>query len=217
MPTRLFSDLVNRLAPSVPGCPQPVMLTYIRDAAIDACERTLAWRYEQPDIRLTPGVYDYPFEPPDNTEVHAVLTVSVNGNRVDPATLEQVHARYPKYPDSSTGEQSTPQYLVYIDPDTFYLAPPPDSTVDYDLRMIIALKPLRNVTGMDQTIMDDLETVIMHGALQHLLVLPDRTWSDRELAAYHAKQFIFKVTERRARTNVGSGRATMTVRNVAFA
>lgn len=40
--TRTFIDIVNRLLPSVPGCPTPVVENYVRDAAIEACERTLA-------------------------------------------------------------------------------------------------------------------------------------------------------------------------------
>ena len=39
MATALFSTLVNRLAANAPGAPQPVLVTYIRDAAIMACER----------------------------------------------------------------------------------------------------------------------------------------------------------------------------------
>ena len=41
-------------------------------------------------------------------------------------------------------------------------------------------------------------------------------WSDRELAAYHAKQFIFKLSERRARANLGAGRASMRVESQQF-
>ena len=59
--TRSFLDIVNRLSPSVPGCPTPVIEQYVRDAAIEACERTLAWRYEQPKIRLVPGAHDYAY------------------------------------------------------------------------------------------------------------------------------------------------------------
>ena len=44
MADRKFSSLVTRVTPSVPGCPQPIIEQYIRDAAIEACERTLAWR-----------------------------------------------------------------------------------------------------------------------------------------------------------------------------
>ena len=91
MATRTFLSLAQRLTPSVPGCPQPVIEQYVRDAAIEVCERTLAWRYQQPTIRLTPGVYEYPYTNPSQAEVHAFLTVSVNGESIEPATLEDVH------------------------------------------------------------------------------------------------------------------------------
>ena len=77
--------------------------------------------------------------------------------------------------------------------------------------MLLALKPLRSATDMDKTVLDELEDVVVHGALQQLLVLPEKSWSDRELAAYHAKQFLFKLSERRARTNLGAGRASMSI------
>jgi len=125
-------------------------------------------------------------------------------------TLEVAHAQDPKFPNEVTAERGAPMRIVHIDPDTFYVSPTPDSNTTYDAKMILALKPVRDATGMDKGVLDDLETVIMHGALQHLLVLPERTWTDRELAAYHAKQYAFKSAERRARVNVGSGRAVLT-------
>ena len=93
----------------------------------------------------------------------------------------------------------------------FAVAPLPDDSQRYELKMIVALKPLRDASGMDKTAFDDLENVIVHGALQNLLVLPGKYWSDRELAAYHAKQYLSKITERRARANLGAGRASMSV------
>lgn len=211
MATRTFASLADRLAPSVTGCPTPIVIQYIRDSAIEACERTLAWRYEQPAIRLTPGVYEYPYENPSQSEVHAFLTATVNGNPVDPVTLEQVYRRYPQWPEMPIELRSDPRLVLQFDPDNFAVAPIPDDSQTYDMRMIVALKPLRTASGMDKTVFDDLENVIMHGALQHLLVLPGKNWTDRELATYHAKQFLAKITERRARANIGAGRASMTV------
>ncbi len=211
MATRTFASLADRLAASVTGCPTPIVIQYIRDAAIEACERTLAWRYEQPSIRLTPGVYEYPYENPSQSEVHAFLTATVNGEPVDPVTLEQVYRRYPQWPNMPIEQRSDPRLVLQLDVDNFALAPTPDASKDYDLKMIVALKPLRTAAGMDKTVFDDLENVIMHGALQHLLVLPAKNWTDRELATYHAKQFAAKITERRARANIGAGRASMSV------
>jgi hypothetical protein len=83
--------------------------------------------------------------------------------------------------------------------------------------MIYALKPARGATGMDQVVFDDLEEVIMHGALQHLLALPNTNWSDRELAGYHAKQYVAQISERRARANLGNARSSISVRIPRFA
>lgn len=215
--TRTFLDIVNRLSPSVPGCPTPVIEQYVRDAAIEACERTLAWRYEQPKIRLVPGAHDYAYEGPDDAEIHAFLTATVNGRALKPITLEQLYDIYPKWPDQSVNERAEPMYVTQLDPDNFSVAPIPDNSTTYDVRMIVCLKPLRTATKMDKKFLDELENVIMHGALQHLLVLPDRTWSDRELASYHAKQFAFKLSERRARTNLGAAKASMRVQAQKFA
>jgi len=215
--TRTFLDIVNRLSPSVPGCPTPVIEQYVRDAAIEACERTLAWRYEQPAVRLVPGAHDYEYDTPDDAEVHAFLTATVNGKQLTPVTLEHLYDLYPKWPNQDVNERSEPRYITQLDPDNFSVAPVPDNATTYDVRMIVCLKPLRTATKMDKKFLDELENVIMHGALQHLLVLPDRTFSDRELASYHAKQFAFKLSERRARTNLGAAKASMRVQAQKFA
>lgn len=217
MASRRFSEIVTRLAPSVPGAPSVIVEQYVRDAAIEACERTLAWRYEQAPIRLTRGGHDYAYEPPNHSEVHAILTATVNGNKITPVSLDQMHDIYPKWPYSDNNEEAEPRYITTIDVDHFAVAPIPDGKTNYDVRMIVALKPLRTATEMDKTAFDDLENVIMHGALQHLLVLPERSWSDRELASYHAKQFAYKLSERRARANLGTGRGSMRVQNFKFA
>jgi hypothetical protein len=195
----------------VPGCPLPVISNYIRDAAVEVCERTLAWRYEQPVMQLTAGEYTYAYDTPADTEVHAFLTASVNNEIVTPLIIEDVHTKFPYWPDTSVEYRSNPRYISQLDADNFVVAPVPDDSKTYDVRMILALKPIRTASGMDKSVFDDLENVIMHGALQHLLVLPNKPWSDRELAAYHAKQYLSKTVERRARANLGAGRASVSV------
>jgi len=216
MATRLFSDLVNRIAPSVPGCPQPVIVTFIKAAAIDVCERTNAWRYEHATITTTAGTYEYSFVPESEAEVFSVITASINGNKLTPTTLEALHRIYPKYPSSVAAERATPRYFFQISPITFHVGLVPDNSTD-TIEMFVSQRPTRASTGMNEATMDDVEDAIVHGTLQQLLTLPERTWSDTELAAYHAKQFIFKVNERRARANIGAGRAAPTVRHSAWA
>lgn len=112
-------------------------------------------------------------------------------------------------PDAIVADGSTPRSICQVTPDKYLILPLPDDDRTYTMRMVLALKPKRNAAGMNEIIFDDLEEVILHGALQHLLVLPSSHWSDRELAAYHAKQYAFQIAERRARANLGNVRGMM--------
>jgi hypothetical protein len=112
-------------------------------------------------------------------------------------------------PDAAVADGGEPTAICQLTPDKYIVLPLPDKAKTYTVRMFVALKPKRNATAMDEAIFDDIEDILMHGALQHLLVLPNTNWSDRELAAYHAKQYLFHVSERRARANLGNMRGTL--------
>jgi len=255
MADRTFASLVPRVAASVPGCPQPTIIQYIRDAAIRTCERTLYWRYQVPLFNLVPGVAEYAYSKPSNTDVHAVFEAVVNKRPLERLTLEKAIELYPQWADLFSGvspqdiwdqfpgnqfneyqydeqqfngqqeftlsddalaDASTPRSITQVTPDRYIILPLPDNDEPYQCRMFVALKPKRNATAMNAVILDELEEAIMHGALQHLLVLPNTNWSDRELAAYHAKQYVYQTSERRARANLGNMRGMMRVRMQPF-
>jgi hypothetical protein len=255
MADREFASLVSKVQPSAPGCPYPMIVQYIRDSAIRVCERTLAWRYEQPKFQLSPGVYEYGFNKPANTDIHALFATIVNDRPLETLTLDDALRRYPMWADLYSGQDisiiwsqtpestynnseyneesfnaqpdyvlpqaiieaaTTPQVITQVSPDKYIVLPLPDDK-PYTVRMFYALKPTRTATGMNSVALDELEDVIIHGALQHLLVLPQVHWTDRELASYHAKQYVFHISERRARANLGNARSSVSVRMHPFA
>jgi len=251
MVDRTFLSLVPKVNPSVPGCPRQTILEYIRDSAIRVCERTLAWRYEQPKFFLLPGVHEYTYYKPVTADVHAVFGVLMNDKPLKQLTLEQAFIAHPEWADLYSGEDpsvvwsltppgtfnsfeynealfnensgyvlppeivakaGTPDSICQVTPDKYIVLPLPNGDERYSVRMFYALKPKRTATGMDEVAFDELEDVIVHGALQHLLVLPNVPWTDRDLASYHAKQYTFHLSERRARANSGNVRGSMTAR-----
>jgi hypothetical protein len=255
MADRTFASLVPRVAASVPGCPQPTIIQYIRDAAIRTCERTLFWRYQVPLFNLLPGVSEYTYNKPTNTDVHVLFDAVVNNRPLERLTMEKAIELYPQWadlysgqdpsvvwsltpsgsfnsfdynealfnensayvlPDSIVADGTTPQAITQVSPDKYIILPLPDAQRTYECRMFLALKPKRNATSMDEVTFDELEEAIMHGALQHLLVLPNTNWSDRELAAYHAKQYVYQTSERRARANLGNARGMVRARMQPF-
>lgn len=220
MAIRDFISMVPRIQPSAPGCPQPTIIQHIREAAIRACERTLAWRYMVPLFDLTPGEYEYTFNVPSGTKVHAVFEAIVNGNPLHRLTLEQALVRYPEWADlydedpfdPVAAKAGQPRVITQINPSQFMVLPLPDAEDTYKVRMFTALKPTRDATGIDEVIFDELEDVIMHGTLQHLLLMPQVNWSDLSLASYHSKQFVYHLANARARANLGNVRGSMSVR-----
>jgi hypothetical protein len=222
MASRTFATLVPRIAPSVPGCPQPTIIQYIRDSAIRSCERTLAWRYQQPKFNLTPGTYIYPFIKPTDTQVHAIFAAILNNNTLEALTLDNALELYPAWADKYTAAAdieeygSEPRSITQISQDQFAVLPLPDAAKTYTMRMFYALKPATCADGMDEVVFNDLEEAILHGALQHLLVLPSTNWTDRELASYHAKQYAYQISERRARANIGNARGMVRARMQPF-
>jgi len=106
-----------------------------------------------------------------------------------------------------TGSQ--PQYVSRLNPCEFIMLPKPDDENIYKVRPYVVLRPTKTAVGMDDCILGDLSEAIVHGALQELLLVPGAHWTDRDLAAYHAKQYTFKATERRARGNLGFSRGAL--------
>lgn len=212
MADREFVSLEPKLAASVPGCPRPTIVQYVRDIAREVCEKTLVWRFEQDPIRLTAGVYEYEYDNPNNTEVVAVIHGAINGQPLTVGTQEDIHGLFPDWPSLDTTKRGSPLYLSQFDPDHFVLAVIPDDVITYDVKMFLALKPTLEATGMAETPFNKSEQLIIHGVLQHLLVLPNKSWTDRELASYHAKQYVYKTALARAQANIGAGRGSLAVR-----
>ncbi len=217
MPTRDFLSIERKLAASVAGCPRPTIEQHVRDAAIEVCNKTKVWRYEQDPIRLTAGEYNYDFDTPDFTEVAAIISVTLNSAPINHMTEDELHAAMPMWPQTDSTQWGTPTILSQVAVDQFVVANVPDGNQNYDVKMFLALKPTLDATAMDSAVFDRLEPLIIHGALQHLLVLPEKPWSDRELATYHAKQYTYKTAAFRADANLGASRSSLSVKMRPFA
>lgn len=212
MSIKLFDSIVNRVSPYAPGCPFPTIVQHVRDAAIDICERTLYWRYKPNSIRLTPGVYDYLYETPAETVTHAVLTAYVNGRPMYTSNIEDLNAHFPDFLDYDSEKRGSPQHFFQINFCSFGVMPIPDDSEPYNLQLILALKPTRSAVGMDDFVLEELEPAIVDGALSTLLLIPEKAWSNEKMAMYHAAQAQRRITERRARANLGNSRAPLSVR-----
>ena len=255
MSTTTFASLVQEVEPFVPGCPHSMIVSALRRAAYRACERTLLWRHAQAPFALQPGVHEYSFEKPDNSEVHAVLGATLNGTPFETALLEDALARYPAWADLYSGESAEtlwsltdatplnetqlnnealnsgatfvlpdaviasagePRLMTQVSLEKFIVLPLPDDG-DYSVRMILALKPTRVATGLPTAVANELQDILIHGALRMLMTMQGTNWQDMPGAGFHAKQFTSLLTEARARANLTAFRGVLVATSPTFA
>ena len=201
MEERLFSDIAGVVGANASGCPTPVIVKYVRSIAIEVCDKTKFWRYVQPSIALNEGVATYDYELPDTTQVCSVVSCTMGDTELGRASIQEIRSRYSEWPEQ--GNLGRPRFLGELSTDTFSVAPIPDDK-EYYVNMILALKPTSAAIGMDSNTFDELELAITHGVLQHLFAIPNEPWTDTEIASYHARQYTYKVAERRTKVSLGN-------------
>jgi hypothetical protein len=173
-----FYDFV---VPDVPGCPFAAVDVALRQAAIDFCSQSLAWKYSHPDIAVTSGTASYNFVPPAQAVVHAITYAEFGGNEIDCHTGESGIQIY-----NWRNQTGTPEYVLG-GATALTVVPTPD--VAGTLKLEVALKPSLAATGIDDDIFNEYRDAIVHGALGRLMFSPKKPYSNAQLATYHQQQF----------------------------
>jgi len=252
MTNTAFSTIANRVEALAPQVPRPTVIEHIRFAARKACEKSLAWRYVPAKVTLLPGVYEYGFTVPAQSEVEHIFGAAINGQPLKLINLDVAIDRYPEWadvfsgedpevvwsltpggyigapeynealfngdsdfvlPESIVAEGSRPESITMVSPQRYVILPLPDAEDTYELRLWLALKPLRDATEMDTQAFEELGDAIVWGALESLLSMPNKSWTNPEYAVHYGAKFREEYLEKRRRANIGHVRGPMSVRS----
>lgn len=200
MPTPL--DLLSRrVAPSAPAAPSFTIAEAIRSASVKFCERTRCWRYE-----VSVDVEDDPVPVPPGTPWDALpisLGVMPSEPAIATASIHEIERAwfgpeaYPLTPKllaelspQDRAAEGPPAFISHVFGNEVIIAPREPGT----LRLSLFLKPSTLNPIVSQHVVpafvaDRYSEAIVHGALGRLLAVPNTSWSNPELAAFHAASF----------------------------
>lgn len=181
---KLWADFYDYLMADVPGCPFVAATFALRQSAIAFCEQSLAWTYVHPDIAVVNDTEQYAYEPPAGALVHAVVYATFKDVEISVNTKQDDMRIW-----NWRNQTGTPQYVLG-GPSVLTLVPTPD--VEGTLKLIVALKPDNDATGIDDDIFKEYHEAIVHGALAKLMLSPRKPYTNAELAAFHMAQFAAK-------------------------
>jgi len=194
-----FSDMVDLVAPDVPGCPDVVIERAILNATRTFCQKSTWLRLH--DIGpITPIVdvenYDFSASLPALVEVVSILGAYQGKQTLNPLPSSLI----------ARNKSLTATHFLHPGASHVGLYPIP-MDAGLPVYLVVAIKPALTATGAYSALLDEFEQEIVHGAKAELKLQP-QPWRDVELADYHMKEFragCGKALIRALRGNTGTG------------
>ena len=183
-----WANALDLITPHVPTCPIDTITDYLGITYADFCARTHIWRETIDPQYTVSNVAEYDVD--GEAVIESVLwatcekqnLIHTDARLVDPTTLD---------------DTGMPTKFWVLNDTTIRLYKIPDRK--YSLNITVALKPYRKNTGMQDWLYETYIDHIINGALCRILKIPNKEWSNFELALYHSKEYEQAVTNARIR------------------
>ncbi len=185
-----FASLYPQVLPDVKGCPAPLMLNAIRNAAIKFCEETHAWEAVVDPVGMIANVSEYEIDQPLRQRIIRISQVIGAQGQMFFQTEADMDAQNRNW-RLVTG--STPTIPVMINPRLMRVYPIPTATGEIiSLKAIV--KPSPDSVSIEDYIYDDYYMGIAAGAKADLCAMPGKSWSKPEMVGYYQSLFDNDVT-----------------------
>lgn len=195
-----FSKMYRDVRNTVTGCPTDLVHDALRQSAIDFCKHTSVLVVTLDPISLVAGESNYDLVSDPGTHVYGLVAANLNGARLQLVTRTQLDVGYPDW-ESKTG---TPQYALFVPgEEQVRLVPEPDAADTDALFVSVVLAPDDNADGIERDIYLRYKGVLAAGAKEKLLMLPNKAWTNPQLASFYGTEFM--VGKSRARQHVLTG------------
>jgi hypothetical protein len=192
------------ILPFAPGCAEPTAFYGIRQAAIDFCERTRLWRYED-EFTVSTDLSEA-IMAPYGAVVHEIEQVLFDGQPLEPKTTQWLDQRQIGWRAGSLSGR--PNYVTQTAPDTLQVVPAYAGTVNLSLW----LKPSQDCDELPDFMVDQYRETIAHGALGRILITPNQSFTSLDLAAIFAQRFAMKIDSLSTKGSTGQQRAPLRTR-----
>ena len=212
MASTRFDAFLPEAAPLVPGCPNPVIVNAVRNAAIEFCTETLAWQETQDAFSATSAEFPLTLDAPSGARVVQVVSMTVEGAPVDPVAEDLLDQTVPGW-RTQTGSG----VLGFYQPDdvTVSTYPLPETALTFRLR--VAYSPTRAASSMNADIAQRHMESIVAGAAARLMDMPAQPWTNAVQAEVYRMRFGRAIHNLRVAVNKSRTRAELQVRMRRFA
>lgn len=177
-----IDDFLTKVLPYAPGCPEPVAREHIRNAAIEFCEETKLWRFDDAfDVGDDPNIVCAP----QGAVIHQIERCDFNGCKLEPRGVDWLDEHMPDWRSDEHAAEGQPLYFTQVCPDTIQVVPRAPGRVKVWLR----LKPAEDADQLPSFLAAQHKSVIGWGALANILMLPGQPFTSLDAAALFRMRF----------------------------
>lgn len=193
-----IDEILPHVLQYAPGCSALTAYFGIRQAAIDFCERTRLWRYED-DFDID-GEDAECITTPYGSVLYEIELVQFDGEDLCPQTTAWMDSNCQGW---RAGElEGLPNYVVQTEPNTLRVVPWQAGHIN----LFLWLKPSDDATELPDFIIDQHRKTISHGALAYILAMPGQPFSNDAKAAEFGALFTSKLDSLKRASSRGQQR-----------
>lgn len=170
----------------VPGCPDITARLALVQAAIEFCNKTLAWNQVLDPIALNANQKDYDLDVPPSSRLELIESVFCDGWEMKAATTLSLQMWLP---DWQTAKGNIPRF--YNSPeDRFVLRVYPTPTEPGpSLRVKATFIPVSGASVLPDFLGHYYMEAMASGTKARLMAMPGTEWVNPQLAGYHKGEF----------------------------
>lgn len=230
----VLDDFLNEVLPSVKGCPRQLAVNAVLDSMRELCEKADVWKQTLTAINVVSETASYAMNPGYGLQVVAPTSVYHDDVPLYPITENQIDYANPYW---RVAESDTPRYYLVLNVNTITLHPTPDTSLTGGLVIHATIKPTvsmagdylvdstgaKIVSGTDYLSVEDFATLlpgilldhketVAYGAKARLMIVPQKAWSNPQLAMAMNTLFRAGVSRAGAKANLGNTRTIIRAR-----
>lgn len=172
--------LFPRIMPRAKNCPDPVAEAAIRTAAIEFCQRTRLWRFED-SFEVSEASCNV-MAVPSGAVLHEIESARFNGLPLEPVSISWLDDGIYEW---RTKTASAAQWITQLAPDTVRVIPAAEGLLDLSL----ILKPSEEADKLPDFMVQSYGRVLADGALAEILTIPGQPFYNPDLAIFHSNRF----------------------------
>ncbi len=178
-----IADMLAQIMEVAPACPEPTAVSHLRNAAIRFCRVARIWRSSD-SFTAKPTNSGAEFSvAPDDAAIAEFTLALFEDEPLNPRTIRDLDVERPLW----RTETGTPYEITEVDWGTVRIVPIPEDEGTLSLQLV--LEPASEAVTLPDFLNAQWLPALSSGALSTLLLIPDKPFTNPNLAAIHAGTF----------------------------